>query len=173
MIRHSRPFLKTSEEAGGGGVSASNPSYASAVPQASTGVTPEGEHPMDARAAPITTSDDGSELGQQLAAASGDSTPRDTGQSSGQPQMFDEAFDPSVLSPSLREQYDKMLGSGSVDEQRSIMRQYEKRVLNDQAHMITTMWWYKINVYRSYVKGWKISPSHYLNQHLDQVWLDK
>ncbi len=69
--------------------------------------------------------------------------------------------------------YDKMLRAGSVDEQRTIMRQYEKRVLNDQAHMITTMWWYKINVYRSYVKGWKISPSHYLNQHLDQVWLDK
>jgi peptide/nickel transport system substrate-binding protein len=27
--------------------------------------------------------------------------------------------------------------------------------------------------YRSYVKGWKISPSHFLNQDLSTVWLDK
>ena len=26
---------------------------------------------------------------------------------------------------------------------------------------------------RSYVKGWKISPSHYLNQDLATIWLDK
>jgi hypothetical protein len=26
---------------------------------------------------------------------------------------------------------------------------------------------------RSYVKGWKIGPSHYLNQDLANVWLDK
>ncbi len=36
-----------------------------------------------------------------------------------------------------------------------------------------TLWWYKINPHRSYVKGWKIAPSHYLGQQLDQVWLDK
>ena len=28
-------------------------------------------------------------------------------------------------------------------------------------------------VSRSYVKGWKISPSHYLNQDLSTIWLDK
>jgi peptide/nickel transport system substrate-binding protein len=27
--------------------------------------------------------------------------------------------------------------------------------------------------HRSYVKGWKISPSHYLNQDLATIWLDK
>jgi peptide/nickel transport system substrate-binding protein len=26
---------------------------------------------------------------------------------------------------------------------------------------------------RSYVKGWKINPSHYVNQDLATVWLDK
>jgi peptide/nickel transport system substrate-binding protein len=26
---------------------------------------------------------------------------------------------------------------------------------------------------RSYVKGWKISPSHYLNQDLANIWLEK
>ncbi|MGI9524684.1 MAG: ABC transporter substrate-binding protein [Hyphomicrobiaceae bacterium] len=75
--------------------------------------------------------------------------------------------------PKLDELYDKMLRSGSIEEQKKIMREYEIQALQTQAHMITTLWWYKINVYRSYVKGWKISPSHYLNQHLDNVWLDK
>jgi len=69
--------------------------------------------------------------------------------------------------------YDKILKSGSETEQRSLIREYETRALSDQAHMATTLWWYKINPHRSYVKGWKVAPSHYLNQSLDQVWLDK
>ena len=28
-------------------------------------------------------------------------------------------------------------------------------------------------VYRSYVKGWKIGPSHYINQDLADIWLDR
>jgi peptide/nickel transport system substrate-binding protein len=34
-------------------------------------------------------------------------------------------------------------------------------------------YWYRIVMARSYVKGWKISPSHYLNQDLANIWLDK
>jgi peptide/nickel transport system substrate-binding protein len=73
----------------------------------------------------------------------------------------------------LEQIYDKLLRSGDEAEQRTLMRQYEKRALHDQAHMSVTLWWYKINPHRSYVKGWKIAPSHYLNQQLDNVWLDK
>jgi len=73
----------------------------------------------------------------------------------------------------LEEIYNKLLRAGTEKEQRSIMRKYETRALGDQVHMGVTLWWYKINPHRSYVKGWKIAPSHYLNQSLDQVWLDK
>ncbi len=73
----------------------------------------------------------------------------------------------------LEQIYDKLLKSGSESEQRTLMRQYEKRALHDQAHMGVTLWWYKINPHRSYVRGWKIAPSHYLNQQLDNIWLDK
>ena len=52
------------------------------------------------------------------------------------------------------------------------MREYERRIING-SHAGLTLWWNKINPHASYVKGWKIAPSHYLNQHLDQVWLDK
>jgi peptide/nickel transport system substrate-binding protein len=73
----------------------------------------------------------------------------------------------------LEDIYNRLLRAGTEKEQRVIMREYETRSLSDQAHMGVTLWWYKINPHRSYVKGWKIAPSHYLNQSLDQVWLDK
>jgi peptide/nickel transport system substrate-binding protein len=53
------------------------------------------------------------------------------------------------------------------------MRDFEKHVLDDQAHEIFLLWYYRTVLYRSYVKGWKISPSHYLNQDLASVWLDQ
>ena len=53
------------------------------------------------------------------------------------------------------------------------MWQFSKRIMDDEAHKIMVLWWYRIVPYRSYVKGWKISPSHYVNQDLANVWLDK
>jgi peptide/nickel transport system substrate-binding protein len=54
-----------------------------------------------------------------------------------------------------------------------LMREFEKRVVDSEAHEFPMLWWYRIIPYRSYVKGWKISPSHYLNQDLATVWLDR
>ena len=75
--------------------------------------------------------------------------------------------------PLMEDLYDKMNREGDPKKVRQYMRQYEKQALDEQAHMGLTLWWYKINPHRSYVKGWKIAPSHYLNQSLDNVWLDK
>jgi peptide/nickel transport system substrate-binding protein len=69
--------------------------------------------------------------------------------------------------------YNRMLRELDKTKQRELMRQFEKRVLSDQVHSIYLLWWQRIVPYRSYVKGWKISPSHYLNQDLSTVWLDK
>jgi peptide/nickel transport system substrate-binding protein len=73
----------------------------------------------------------------------------------------------------LEEIYGRLLRAGTEADQRKIMREYETRAIGEMAHLIPTLWWYKINPHRSYVKGWKIAPSHYLNQSLDQIWLDK
>jgi peptide/nickel transport system substrate-binding protein len=73
----------------------------------------------------------------------------------------------------LEDLYTKILKSGSEAEQRTLIRKYEQIALSDKAHSAITLWWYKINPHRSYVKGWKIAPSHYLNQSLDNIWLDK
>ncbi len=69
--------------------------------------------------------------------------------------------------------FEEMNKEPDVKKQRALMRKYEKRALDEMAHQFVTLWWYKINPHRSYVKGWKIAPSHYLNQHLDNVWIDK
>jgi peptide/nickel transport system substrate-binding protein len=69
--------------------------------------------------------------------------------------------------------YNRMLHEADPAKQRVVMREFEKYVLDTQAHEIVTPWWYRIIPYRAYLKGWKISPSHYINQDLATVWLDR
>jgi peptide/nickel transport system substrate-binding protein len=69
--------------------------------------------------------------------------------------------------------YDRMLRETDFAKQRGLMRQLERRVLDTEAHEIFLLWRYRIVPYRSYVKGWKISPSHYVNQDLATIWLDR
>jgi peptide/nickel transport system substrate-binding protein len=71
----------------------------------------------------------------------------------------------------LDELFDKMNRATDPAEQRRLMRQYEKRVLDEQAHTFASLWWHRIIPHRSVVRGWKIGPSHYLNQDLANVWL--
>ncbi|UCF81979.1 MAG: hypothetical protein JSV50_12265 [Desulfobacteraceae bacterium] len=71
----------------------------------------------------------------------------------------------------LDELFDKMSHTTEFAEQRRLMRRFEKRVLDEQAHTFPSLWWYRIIPHRSVVRGWKIGPSHYLNQDLANVWL--
>ena len=75
--------------------------------------------------------------------------------------------------PKAIEIYNAMLAETNPEKQRALMRAFEKHTLDTEAHIFMTPWWYRIIPYRSYVKGWKISPSHYLNQDLANVWLDQ
>jgi hypothetical protein len=47
------------------------------------------------------------------------------------------------------------------------------RVGATQAYEFPMLWWNRIVPARSYVHGWKIGPSHYVNQDLATIWLDK
>jgi len=69
--------------------------------------------------------------------------------------------------------YQKMLHETDGVKQRALMRDFEKLVLDTQAHELVLTYWNRIVPLRSYVKGWKVSPSHYLNQDLAGVWLDQ
>jgi len=65
-----------------------------------------------------------------------------------------------------------MLRETDLTKVRALMRQYDTHI-NQQAHQLVVTWWHRIVPMRSYVKGWKISPSHCLNQDLSNIWLDK
>lgn len=75
--------------------------------------------------------------------------------------------------PQLAALHKEMTESSDTKKQRDLMRQYEKRVLDEQAHNFISLWWYRIIPHRSYLKGWKIGPSHYYPNQLDNVWLDR
>jgi peptide/nickel transport system substrate-binding protein len=70
------------------------------------------------------------------------------------------------------ELYYAMLYETDAKAQYEKMRAYEKHVLLDTAQYIPAFWWYRITVQRTYVKGWNIGPSHYVNQGLENVWID-
>jgi len=40
-------------------------------------------------------------------------------------------------------------------------------------HYLLTLQWHRIIPHSSKIRGWKITPSHYLNQQLDTVWLSE
>jgi ABC-type transport system substrate-binding protein len=65
--------------------------------------------------------------------------------------------------------YDKMLRETDFTKQRALMREFEKLVIDTEAHELWIVWWYRTVPYRSYVKGWTIGPSHLNNQALTTV----
>jgi peptide/nickel transport system substrate-binding protein len=69
--------------------------------------------------------------------------------------------------------YQTMLRETDPVKQRALMREFEKYVLDEQAHELFMLWQHRIVPHRSYVKGWKVSPSFYVNQDLATIWLDR
>jgi peptide/nickel transport system substrate-binding protein len=73
--------------------------------------------------------------------------------------------------PVLDALYDKQSQSTNPDERKKIVREFEKRLLDEQAHVLMTLQWHRIIPHSSRLHGWQITPSHYLNNTLDTVWL--
>ena len=72
----------------------------------------------------------------------------------------------------LDELYDKQKGELDPQKRAAILREFEKRALTE-AYTFPTIWWHRIIVHWKQLKGWHMSPSHYLNQDLQDVWLDQ
>lgn len=67
--------------------------------------------------------------------------------------------------------YDRQARARDPEERKKLIREFEKRLLDEQVHMIPLLWWHRIVPYNARVRGWTISPSHYLNNQLDTIWL--
>jgi peptide/nickel transport system substrate-binding protein len=72
----------------------------------------------------------------------------------------------------LDELYEKQSGELDRAKRIALLREFERQVL-DQAYVIPTIWWHRIIVYHKQLKGWNITPSHYVGQDLTDVWLDR
>jgi peptide/nickel transport system substrate-binding protein len=71
----------------------------------------------------------------------------------------------------LDELYEKQSRAQDPEERKKFIRQFEKRLLDEEAHYLLTLQWHRIIPHSSKVKGWQVTPSHYLNNTLDTVWL--
>jgi peptide/nickel transport system substrate-binding protein len=71
----------------------------------------------------------------------------------------------------LDELYDQQSRASDPAERKAYIRQFEKRLLDEEMRYILTLQWHRIVPHSAKVKGWNITPSHYLNQQLDTVWL--
>jgi len=73
--------------------------------------------------------------------------------------------------PVLDDLYEKQSRATDAQERLKLLRQFERVVLDEKALQFHVLWWQRIIPYWKQVKGWKITPSHYLNQDLRDVWL--
>ena len=73
--------------------------------------------------------------------------------------------------PVLDDLFIKQARAGDAEERKRHLRAFEKRLLDEEAHYIYTLQWHRIVPLNAKVRGWTITPSHFLNQQLDGVWL--
>ena len=52
-----------------------------------------------------------------------------------------------------------------------VVRGFERQAMTE-AYAVPILWWNRIIANSARLKGWSITPSHYLNQDLVDVWLD-
>jgi len=71
----------------------------------------------------------------------------------------------------LDELYQRQSRATDREERRRAIREFEKRLLDDEAHYIFTFQWHRIVPHNARLRGWTITPSHFLNNQLDTVWL--
>ena len=71
----------------------------------------------------------------------------------------------------LDDLYEKQGRATNPTERLKLLRQFEKRVLDEQSYQFHILWWQRIIPHWAKVKGWKITPNHYVNQDLRDVWL--
>ncbi len=59
-----------------------------------------------------------------------------------------------------------------VAERTKLVRDMERYAL-EKAYSVPILWWQRIIVNHKKIKGWNMTPSHYLDQDLVNVWLDQ
>jgi peptide/nickel transport system substrate-binding protein len=51
-----------------------------------------------------------------------------------------------------------------------LIREFERHLM-DRQYTVPVVWWHRTVIHDARIRGWAITPSHYLNQDLARVWL--
>jgi peptide/nickel transport system substrate-binding protein len=73
--------------------------------------------------------------------------------------------------PILDDLFVKQSRALDPEERKKHLRAFEKRLLDEEVHYIYTLQQHRIIPHSSKLRGWTITPAHFLNQQLDTVWL--
>jgi peptide/nickel transport system substrate-binding protein len=73
--------------------------------------------------------------------------------------------------PVLDDLFIKQARATDTEERKRYLRAFEKRLLDEEVRYIYTLQYNRIIVHNSKVRGWTVTPAHFLNQQLDTVWL--
>lgn len=68
--------------------------------------------------------------------------------------------------------FDRQAGEADRRKRYELVREFERRALR-LAYVVPVLWWQRTVVLDRNVRGWHITPSHYLGQDLAEVWLAK
>jgi peptide/nickel transport system substrate-binding protein len=66
--------------------------------------------------------------------------------------------------------FDRQSGEADRRKRYELVREFERRALR-LAYVVPVLWWQRTVVMDRNVRGWHITPSHYLGQDLADVWL--
>jgi peptide/nickel transport system substrate-binding protein len=67
--------------------------------------------------------------------------------------------------------YRKQSRATDPEERRRHVKEFERRLVDEEAHYFFTLQYHRIVPHSAKLRGWTITPSHFLNQQLDTVWL--
>jgi peptide/nickel transport system substrate-binding protein len=73
--------------------------------------------------------------------------------------------------PVLDELYQKQSRARDRATRLRLVRAFERRLVDEEAHYLSTLQWHRIVAHHRRLQGWHITPSHYVNHQLDTVWL--
>ena len=67
--------------------------------------------------------------------------------------------------------FERQKDATDVNERKRVLREFETRMMTE-AYIVPLLWWQRIVVMSTKVKGWEMSPSHLIGQDLEKVWLE-
>ncbi|MGE0699732.1 MAG: ABC transporter substrate-binding protein [Hyphomicrobiaceae bacterium] len=74
--------------------------------------------------------------------------------------------------PEVDALFDKYKAARTAEEQKAIAGDVQRAIING-SYSVPVLWYNRIVAHVSAVKGWKITPSHFVGQNLADVWLDQ